>query len=318
MDWQEFEIIVKWIYERLGRKLGVEVVGYGPTCRYTGKSGVVHQIDVLISQSNGLHTYLTAIECKCWNIKVDKDVVMKVHDINEDCRFEKSVIVSKVGFTADAIKTASNRNIQLVELKEYNLVISGGKLTKFYMHHQINQPELVAVTLTADLAVLAKYKDHALMRAADRFLLTSDKVVLELNQLINDFLNDEVLPMTHSETISSTRLFGNGTRLKSHALRGSIPVTGIQFFGFNRIYTKLDMDYFQNRMWLALKLVFEEKQLMVTLAGDIQPWDNGEPIQGIVGRRFYLKLIGNARQFSITKNFHLLHQSADPADQIPV
>jgi hypothetical protein len=320
MDWTEFETVVRWIYETLGSKLGVEILGYGANCRRLGKSGVYHQIDVLTSHSDGLHTYLAGIECKWWNEKVNKDIVMKVDSIREDCNLDKAVIVTKVGFTEDATKYAVHTNVQLVELREHNLHISGNTLTKFYMHQQIDQPELVSTTVILDGMTSSRYKDHPLLQAADKFIYTVEKEVLDLNQLANDFLNTEVLHLQHSETVTSKRKFPKETKLKSHRVSGSIPVPGIQFCGFNRTFTKLDSDYFQNKIWLALKLVFEKKQFIVTLAGDIQPWENGEPIQGIVGRKLHLKSVGNARQFTIHRNVSLdfPNAPADPAGQIPI
>ena len=51
---------------------------HGGNCKVRGKSGVSHQIDVLTSHPDGVHTYKTAIECKYWDKYIDKDVIMKV------------------------------------------------------------------------------------------------------------------------------------------------------------------------------------------------------------------------------------------------
>ncbi|HJS01286.1 MAG TPA: restriction endonuclease, partial [Flavobacterium sp.] len=83
-----------------------------------GKSGVSHQIDVLTSHTDGIHTYETAIECKYWKDKVNKDIVMKVSSIIEDAGISKGVIVTKSGFTKDGLEYAKFKNIGLVELRE--------------------------------------------------------------------------------------------------------------------------------------------------------------------------------------------------------
>lgn len=101
LDWKLYELITKYIYETLGQQHGVKIKGYGNTCVVTGKTGVDHQIDVLTAHSDGVHEYLTAIECKYWKKKVNKDVVMKVAGIIEDANINKGVIVSKGGFTPD-------------------------------------------------------------------------------------------------------------------------------------------------------------------------------------------------------------------------
>jgi hypothetical protein len=118
LDWKQYEAITKYIYESLGRQSGVKVKGYGKDCKVIGKSGVAHQIDVLTAHSDGVHEYQTAIECKYWNQKINKDIVMKVAAVVEDANISKGVIVSKSGFTPDAIDFARFRNIGLVELRE--------------------------------------------------------------------------------------------------------------------------------------------------------------------------------------------------------
>lgn len=118
LDWKNYESITKYIYKTLGKEAGVKVKGYGRSCK--GKSGISHQIDVLTSHSDGVHTYDTAIECKYWKEKINKDIVMKVSEIIEDASINKGVIVSKGGFTQDGIAFAKYRNMGLVELREIN------------------------------------------------------------------------------------------------------------------------------------------------------------------------------------------------------
>ena len=90
LDWKTYEFITKYIYETLGKEAGVKVEGYGNTCKVLGKSGVKHQIDVLTSHSDGIHTYKTAIECKYWNEKISKETVMKLSDIIDDTGIQKA------------------------------------------------------------------------------------------------------------------------------------------------------------------------------------------------------------------------------------
>ncbi len=118
LDWKSYEELVKDIYESLGKASNVKILGYGNGCKRKGNSGVEHQIDVLTSHNDGLHEYLTDIECKYWKQKVDKDIVMKVKEIVVDCNFSKGIIVSKIGFTPDAIDYARFVGIGLVELRE--------------------------------------------------------------------------------------------------------------------------------------------------------------------------------------------------------
>lgn len=118
LDWKTYESITKYIYEALGSKSGVIILGHGNSCKVVGKSGISHQIDILTSHSDGIHSYQTAIECKYWKEKISKETVMKVSEIIEDARISKGIIVSKKGFTKDGAEFAKYKNIGLVELKE--------------------------------------------------------------------------------------------------------------------------------------------------------------------------------------------------------
>lgn len=118
LDWRTYESITKYIYETLGRKTGVKIVGHGSNCKVLGKSGVNHQIDILTTHSDGIHSYKTAIECKYWKEKINKEIVMKVSVTIEDAGIEKGVIVSKAGFTKDGAEFVKYKNIGIVELRE--------------------------------------------------------------------------------------------------------------------------------------------------------------------------------------------------------
>lgn len=120
LDWKTYESITRYIYENLGKQEGVKVKGNGQNCKVTGRSGVPHQIDVLTTHSDGLHSYDTAIECKYWKRKVNKDTVMKLASIIEDTGISKGVIVTKSGFTKDGLEYAKFKNIGLVLLREWD------------------------------------------------------------------------------------------------------------------------------------------------------------------------------------------------------
>ncbi|MCK0160095.1 MULTISPECIES: restriction endonuclease [unclassified Allomuricauda] len=118
LDWEHYEAITKYIYASLGVQYGIKVIGYGRKFRVKGKSGVHHQVDVLTEQSNCEGQLLTAIECKYWNRKVNKDVVMKLSKIMEDSDITSGIIVCKAGFTPDSQTFAEHEGIKLVELRE--------------------------------------------------------------------------------------------------------------------------------------------------------------------------------------------------------
>jgi len=115
--WQDYEELVKDIYQALGQASGVTVEGWGSTCRVEGPPGVFHQIDVLTSHGDGLHRYRTAISCKNWNKKVGIPIVREFAQVIQEANLSKGVMVSKLGFTGPAKAYADSKNIGLVELR---------------------------------------------------------------------------------------------------------------------------------------------------------------------------------------------------------
>ena len=82
--WQDYEELVKDIYEALGQANGVTIECWGRSCKVDGPPGVFHQIDVLTTHSDGLHQYRTAISCKNWNKKAGIPIV-------RDCQWRRHV-----------------------------------------------------------------------------------------------------------------------------------------------------------------------------------------------------------------------------------
>ncbi len=149
LDWKTYESITKYIYEALGAKSGVTVLGHGNSCKVVGKSGISHQIDILTSHSDGIHSYQTAIECKYWKEKISKETVMKVSEIIEDARISKGIIVSKKGFTKDGAEFAKYKNIGLVELKEIEELQRELEIALIDITHNITilRPEISNITI---------------------------------------------------------------------------------------------------------------------------------------------------------------------------
>ena len=117
MKWQAYEELVKDVYQQLGKAVSVTIECWGPSCKVQGKSGTYHQIDVLASHDDGIHKYRTAIECKYWNKKIPKGHVLELSGKITDANIEKGILVSKYGFTRDAITIAKSNNIGLVQLR---------------------------------------------------------------------------------------------------------------------------------------------------------------------------------------------------------
>ena len=150
--WQDYEELVKEIYQGLGQANGVTIECWGASCKVEGSPGVVHQIDVLTRHSDGLHQYRTAISCKNWNKKVGLPIVRDFAQIVDDAKLSKGVIVSKMGFTTPAKAYAEFNNIGLVELrrpvdsdwdgyiKEVRVVIEMDRTDIYDVHFHLTAP----------------------------------------------------------------------------------------------------------------------------------------------------------------------------------
>ena len=192
LDWKSYEVLVKNIYEQLGQASGVKILGYGNSCKYKGKSGVEHQIDVLTSHSDGLHDYLTDIECKYWNQKIDKDIVMKVNDIVEDCKFSKGIIVSKLGFTPDAVAFADYKGIGLVELREITDDDWKGRIRHIVINIVVHYPELLSVQVALESEEQKKGKEKMQIMADSSLVeicYPNGRIITIKDFIVNEFFS---------------------------------------------------------------------------------------------------------------------------------
>lgn len=118
LDWKKYEAVTQYIYGALGEQYGIKVKDYGRNCKIKGKSGLYHQVDVLTEQLQGEQQLLTAIKCKYWNKKINKDIVMKLSETMLDSGIASGIIVCKTGFTKDTLTYAEYKGIKLVKLWE--------------------------------------------------------------------------------------------------------------------------------------------------------------------------------------------------------
>ena len=270
MDWLTYEETVRDIYETLGKNYGVSIEGFGNICKVIGKSGVQHQIDVLTSHTDGIHKYLTAIECKYWNEKVDKVPVMKLIEIINDCNFNKGVLVSKIGFTPDAIKFAKYSNVSLVELREHNIIGNLDNVTKIFFNIEITQAKLDFVNCIVDKEHFHDYKLNPPEGAySDYYVQQASGAVDKVGDLVLKFLNNNVLQQELFIAIEETISFPIGSFLKSNVNNYSFPLKGITCRGFIIKFTKIDFDYIENKVSLIMKNLFEKKDYTVTSTGEI-------------------------------------------------
>lgn len=263
LDWKTYESITKYIYETLGMQSGVTIKGYGSTCIVKGKSGVSHQIDVLTAHSDGVHTYETAIECKYWKKKVNKDIVMKLVQILEDTGISKGIIVSKSGFTRDSIQYAKHTNIEIVHLREYEDKDLQGSSTKIdigtlNLNIKIHRtrPEITSIEIGDNREIEIKHEFDYF----DFTIILKNGNQVAFYDYINDFrkqinrLNDKTKPLTGKYKIPESKLLNRQTGEK-------VDLDEILFTGQitesdddrNLKYTIVD------KVWLLMKSIFDER-----------------------------------------------------------
>ena len=117
ITWQDYERLVKDIYETLGQATGVEIECWGAKCRIKDRDGISRQIDVVTKHSDGVNQYRTLISCKNWDRKIGSAHVTEMAKLVDDTDANKGVIVSAKGFSEPAKKKAEANGIGLVELR---------------------------------------------------------------------------------------------------------------------------------------------------------------------------------------------------------
>lgn len=263
LDWKKYESITKYIYQILGQQSGVNMKGYGSTCKVTGKSGVSHQIDVLTTHSDGIHSYDTAIECKYWKQKVNKDVVMKVSAIIEDAGISKGVIVTKRGFTKDGLEYAKFKNIGLVELREptdkdYESTPKEIEIATLQINLNIKatRPKLLQINLgnNRNLDVQDEFD------LFNYFILLRDGKRIPFYDYITDFRIDITnqkkmdIEITKSYKLPESHLFRRG-------ISESIQFDEVTIIGklTQNDYSK-DLEFtLVDKVWLLMKSIFENR-----------------------------------------------------------
>jgi hypothetical protein len=298
MSWQNYEMVVKSVYETLGAQYGVTIVGYGHTCKRVGKSGAEHQIDVITSHSDGFHSYETCIECKDWNKKVTKDTVTKSAYIAKDCNFDKAIIVSKKGFTPDAIKVAKETNIHLVELAEHNVFVTGDTMTKFFVNLELEVPVLRSIIFNINESEKHQANDLAIDGLDySKFMIVKPYVEYSLQDEITAFLKDGVFNIENDT--SKTIDFITGTKINITGVSRPLLINNITVSGYACWQTRLDPDYFSNKIWFLMKLIFEKSNFIYTFDGQVRRPPTSDPIVLGVGQNAKIRMRPIGRQYKI-------------------
>ena len=274
LNWKEYEFITKYIYETLGKEAGVKVEGYGNSFKVLGKSGVKHQIDVLTSHSDGIHTYKTAIECKYVGKKISKDAIMKLSGTIEDSDIQKGVVVSKKGFTPDAIAFAKSKNIGLVELREFeekDKEATPGEFDVAYLDvvvsTSLTRPEIINITI--------EYLD-APQNEQEQINIYAHIIRLPNGNLIpfTDYTKAFQDELHHQNMLFKpiTKRYDVSGALINKLANTTKEITGVTFTG---VLKKIDSNHnlkftIVDKVWLIMKSIFEGKIFRISENGIIE------------------------------------------------
>lgn len=278
LDWQTYELITKYIYETLGQQYNINIEGYGRDCKIIGLSGVQHQIDVLTSETDQSGRYRTAIECKYWNKKVNKDIVMKLLAIINDTDIKRGIIVSKSGYTPDAQQFAKHNKILIVQLRE------AGKETKQppkQMHFfdlilnikiNIKRPEVTEIiALDIDDKIIKLDEKNQYHIYIDKPNGRKTRLFDEI-MLFKEYLNMQrpfkTVTKSYEFHDSILRLQNSMQKIKSITYTGQLTV---QDKNQNTTFSIVD------KVWLIMEKIFEEQTFTISQGGLIvQNLDNNQ------------------------------------------
>ncbi len=267
MDWKLYEEVTRSIYEALGKSAGVKIEGYGNDCRVKGKSEVEHQIDVLTSHSDGVHIYKTAIECKYWKDLVNKDIVMKVVAIIEDAGIDKGVVVSKQGFTEDAISFAKHTNIGLVELREIQDDDLIGEPSIEVISSTVRRPEINNIIIIPSLFNRSDVNEENVeYNCMILKKLNGDEVAVidYIKEFQKELHTHPVNKMVEKKIFIPMSTLINTLTGKTLFIDGLI---------FNGVLTERDAGlkfYPVDEVWLIMKAIFEDRAYTISKKGIIR------------------------------------------------
>jgi hypothetical protein len=81
--------------------------------REQGRSGLVHEIDVLVEKRDAAGLHRVVIECKAWRSAIEKDAVYKLERVMQDAGLSKGIIVSIGGLRSGARVAAEQAHIEI-------------------------------------------------------------------------------------------------------------------------------------------------------------------------------------------------------------
>lgn len=269
IDWKMYEDITRYIYEMLGSKYGIKVIGHGNKFKVIGKSGVKHQIDVLTEQVVNGKVYRTAIECKYITKKVTKEIVMKLRAEMDDADIARGVIVCKSGYTKDTLIYAKHLGIKLVTLKEVeesaNQSVNLAEV-EFVINFTLTRPTIVSIDfgtfIISDPDEIYRFYINGYAT-----LLTSTGSNIPMKDYIFKFID-----VMHKENQPWKTRIMDCWELKAKLVRAHQEDQEISKIIFTGILVKTDNHSSKafdlvDQVWMIMEEIFEENAYKLTKGG---------------------------------------------------
>lgn len=271
LNWEEYEAITRYIYEALGQKYGIKVIGCGRNCKVKGKSGITYQIDVLTEQSDGENIHRTAIECKFLKEKVTNETVMKLQCIMQDTGIQSGIIVCKTGFTRDTLLYAEHKGIKLVELREahendkdFKRTLEIGDLD-IHLKIMVSRANITKIdfgtkTITDEKEIMAMY--YAQLHNSEGREIPFLKYITAFSDGLKG--RGELLKTTTIDIPTHAKLYwkqpGNDILLEKIAITGFFSKTDQSTTRHFRL---------TDQVWMIMKELFEQRYLTLSKSGAI-------------------------------------------------
>lgn len=220
---------------------------------------------MLTSHSDGIHEYLTDIECKYWDQKINKDIVMKVVAIVKDCNFAKGIIVSKLGFTPDAKQYARHEGIGLVELREMTDEDWKGRIRKIILNIDASWPELdrveVEVSETSDCDYRCSGTFTGDVSQIEIISPSGNKATLK--ELIEESFFKELIATNSIQPIQKVYKYEPGTRMICNEIGRVLFLRAISLTGHIDSYRIQDVIEPQEEVLYYMKCILEGKVILL-------------------------------------------------------
>lgn len=105
-SWRNLEQRVAQYFERNGYTTRINH-------KEKGRSGLVHEIDVLAEKRDAAGLHRVVVECKAWRSPIEKDVVYKLEKVMQDVGLTKGIVVSVGGLRSGARVAAEQAHVEI-------------------------------------------------------------------------------------------------------------------------------------------------------------------------------------------------------------